>query len=76
MLGLALVLARTLTLLRLFQSAEAKVFWQLAEKAVVLSPPVAAAVSIPLVLPHRVPVASPVRLQAPIHRLQPAGESA
>jgi len=41
-LGLALVLARTLTLLRLFQSAEAKVFWQLAEEAVVVSPPVAA----------------------------------
>jgi len=39
---LALALARVLTLLRLFHSAEAKVFWQLAEEAVVLPLPVAA----------------------------------
>ena len=37
---LALALARVLTLLRLFHSAEAKAFWQLAEEAVAL--PVAA----------------------------------
>ena len=39
---LALALALVLTLLRLFHSAEVKVFWQLAEEAVVLPLPVAA----------------------------------